>query len=274
VTKKIVDQFHQEVENTERVEEVNVPKTVINVSQKNVDVPVNKPIVVKRTNWQTITKPITQTVEVETVVEKPVEKVEYTEKVITIPVVNQIVKEVPSVTERIVYEDKINVVEKKQPFKVVNTKEVIEYRDKKVVKPVEIIKINEVEKIRKIPMVSDKIVVKVKDIPINRDVIKEKIKEVVIFEQKINEQVEESSVPIESVKINEVTKVVEKLERDISGSSDESGCISQAGFVSIWNRLMQIPFNESDFQDGCLDEDSFMRLITHNMTQNFKAFRQ
>jgi len=59
ITKKIVDQFHQEVENTEKVCEISVPKTVINVSQKNVDVPVNKPIVVKRTNWQTITKPIT-----------------------------------------------------------------------------------------------------------------------------------------------------------------------------------------------------------------------
>lgn len=157
---------------------------------------------------------------------------------------------------------------------MVNTKEVIVYQDKEVIKPVEIIKINEIEKIRKVPMVSDKIVVRVKDILINRDVINRKIVEKVIFEQKINEVIQESSVPVESIKINEVPKVIEILERDLGGSSDENGCISQAGFVSIWNRLMHIPFNDNDFADGCLDEDAFMRLITHNMTQNFKAFRQ
>lgn len=155
-----------------------------------------------------------------------------------------------------------------------NTKEVIVYQDKKVIKPVEIIKINEVEKIRKIPMVSDKIIVKVKEIAVNRDVINQKIVEKVIFEQKINEVIDETSVPVESIKINEVPQVIEILERDVGGESDENGCITQAGFVSIWNRLMQIPFNDNDLADGCLDEDAFMRLITHNMTQNFKAFRQ
>lgn len=123
-------------------------------------------------------------------------------------------------------------------------------------------------------MVSDKIVVKVKEILINRDVIKQKTVENVIFETRINEKIDEQSVPVESIKINEVPEVVNKLETELGVTSDENGCISQAGFVAIWNRLMHIPFNDNDFADGCLDEDAFMRLITHNMTQNFKAFRQ
>ena len=80
-------------------------------------------------------------------------------------------------------------------------------------------------------------------------------------------------ITIESVRIKEVEKIVEKIVKLTGEEGDEEGCISQAGFVNVWNNLMHIPYSGNDITEDCIDEDTFMNMVSKNITQNFKRFQ-
>ena len=66
---------------------------------------------------------------------------------------------------------------------------------------------------------------------------------------------------MESVRIETVEKIVEKIvekERFVR-AEDDCECISEAGFVSLWNKIMHIKY--SNLKDRCLSETRMIDII-------------
>lgn len=73
-------------------------------------------------------------------------------------------------------------------------------------------------------------------------------------------------VEIESVKLRQVEKIVNKIVKLTGEMGDEDECISQAGFINVWNNLMRIPYTGNDITEDCIDEDTFMNMVSRNIT--------
>lgn len=69
-----------------------------------------------------------------------------------------------------------------------------------------------------------------------------------------------------STKTKNVDKIVEKLVKVVSGDAGgEDKCISQAAFIQLWNKLMNIPIAENTVTEECIDEVTFCDLVSKNM---------
>jgi hypothetical protein len=87
-------------------------------------------------------------------------------------------------------------------------------------------------------------------------------------------------VAVEKIKIEYVEKIVEKIveiEKLVNigggkaGSESDCACITEVGFVSLWNKLMLIKFGDNDLRDECLSDGKFIDLIVSNLAKNQKS---
>ena len=95
----------------------------------------------------------------------------------------------------------------------------------------------------------------IKELPVEKTVFQDRIKEV--------EVIKEMPVFKEKIKIVEVIKEVV-----IETGGGKGDCISEANFVTTWNKLFHIPFADNDLKDDCLSEEKFMSLIASNFKRN------
>lgn len=103
--------------------------------------------------------------------------------------------------------------------------------------------------------------------PVYKEVIKPTIQYVdrVIEKEIIKEVIKEIEVPIETVRVEIKEVIVEKIvekERFVR-VDDDCECISEAGFVAMWNKIMHIKF--TDLRDQCLNENRMLDIILHGM---------
>ena len=66
----------------------------------------------------------------------------------------------------------------------------------------------------------------------------------IVEKEIIKEIVREVEVPVETVRVETVERIVEKIvekERFVK-VDDDCECISEAGFVAMWNKIMHIKF--------------------------------
>lgn len=57
------------------------------------------------------------------------------------------------------------------------------------------------------------------------------------------------------------------------GGGDDCECITEVGFVQLWNKLMMIKFADNSLKDDCLSDDRFADLVTSNLIKNQKALK-
>lgn len=100
-----------------------------------------------------------------------------------------------------------------------------------------------------------------------KEVVKPQIQYVdrVVEKEIIKEVVKEIEVPVEVVRVETVERVVEKIvEKDRFVKVDENcECISEAGFVAMWNKIMHIKFDK--LRDECLSENRMLDIILSGM---------
>lgn len=68
-------------------------------------------------------------------------------------------------------------------------------------------------------------------------------------------------------------KIVEKEKIVMVGGEGnaEGGdceCLTEIGFVQLWNKLMMIKFADNNLNDDCISNDRFTELITSNLLKN------
>ena len=73
-------------------------------------------------------------------------------------------------------------------------------------------------------------------------------------------------MPVESIKVELFEKIIEKLvevpvERivEVPGGDDDCECITEVGFIQLWNKMMSLKF--SDVKEDCLSDDKFTDLL-------------
>ena len=98
--------------------------------------------------------------------------------------------------------------------------------------------------------------------------------EVVAVEERVRLVAQPKDIEIETVRIKEVEKIVEKIVSLTGADGDEEGCISQAGFVNMWNSMMHIPYTGDDITEDCVDEEAFMSMVSQNISKNFSKFKK
>lgn len=82
-------------------------------------------------------------------------------------------------------------------------------------------------------------------------------------------------IPIETVKIEtvekivEVIKVVEKIVEIEKKSDADCHCISEVALVQLWNKLMNIKFADNKLSEDCVTEDRFTELLASNVAKNY-----
>lgn len=207
--------------------------------------------------------------------EKVEETITKVDRIIEVPVIQEKIIEVKSLVEKVNYQDKISVVNKILEIPVEEIKENIIKKDRTIENPVYVDRIETVEKIIEVPV--DKIidVPVIREVAVEREIVKDKISEILVRDTKWVDMPITIETPIHSTKWIEVERIVEKIVREASGDgASEDNCISQAQFVNVWNKLMQIPYAQNKFTEECIDEHAFMKLISANLTSNYKAFQQ
>ena len=92
----------------------------------------------------------------------------------------------------------------------------------------------------------------------------------------IKNVIQRIEVPIESVRVETVKQIVEKIvekEKIVMVGEAEGGdceCLTEVGFVTQWNKMMQIKFADNKLTDECISDARFTELITSNLLKNSK----
>lgn len=249
------------------------------ITDKRVDVEVEvqkvveKPVVVEQLVHNIIYKDVTKYINVPIIEEKIEETITKVDRIIEVPVIQEKIIEVKSLVEKVDHQEKISVVNKIIEIAVEDMVENTINKDRPIENPVYTDKFETVVRTRDVPVDKMVKVPVIREVAVEREVVVDKVSEVLVRDTKFIDMPITIETPIHSTKWVEVERIVEKIVRESSGVAvSEESCISQAQFVNVWNKLMQIPYAPNKFTEDCIDEHAFMKLISSNLTSNYKAF--
>lgn len=87
-------------------------------------------------------------------------------------------------------------------------------------------------------------------------------------------------IPVETVKIEIVEKILEKIvekEKLVyveTKAEDDCECISEAHFCEYWNKLMTINFKRTGPSEDCVTKEKFLDMIHQNISANFSEAKK
>ena len=141
--------------------------------------------------------------------------------------------------------------------------------------PREDVKIINVERWKEVSEPSTNEIIVYKEVPKFIDVQVDKEVQKIIVEVKTTDVSVTKETAAPSTKTKNVDKIIEKLVKVASGEpADDDQCITQAAFIQLWNKLMNIPIADNTVTEDCIDEVTFCDLVSKNMAQNYNKWKE
>jgi len=157
----------------------------------------------------------------------------------------------------------------------ISTVEVKKYVNRIIEIPREDIKTIDVERWKEVSEPSTNEIVVYKEVAKFNDIQVDKEVQKIIVETKSTDVPVTKETAAPSTKTRNVDKIIQKLVKVKEGDeSEKDACISQAAFIQLWNKLMNIPIADNTLTEDCIDEVTFCDLVQKNMAQNYNKWKE